>query len=85
MIEKDIISTLRDTIACGSPNLKLMDLLPLKCSTLGDNANKIPTKQIGKNIPSINEYGINFDTSFAFPFDKRSKFKAIIAELILDA
>ena len=72
-------------MACGSPNLKLIDLVPLKCFILGDNAKRIPTKNMGKHIPTINEYGISFDTSFDFPLARRSRFKAIIAELIRDA
>ena len=62
-----------------------MYLLPLKCFIFGDNANRIPTKKMGNTIPNIKEYGCSFDTSFDFPFVRRSKFKAIIAELIRDA
>ena len=53
IIKKDIVNTVKETIAWGSPNLKLTDLLPLKCLILGETANRIPTKNTGKNIPSM--------------------------------
>ena len=85
MIKNDMVNTLNDTTAWGFPNLKLIDVLPLKCFIFGDNANRIPTKKMGKNIPSINEYGCRLDTSFVFLFVRRSKFKPIIAALIREA
>ena len=65
--------------------MKLTDLLPLKWFILGDTEKRMPTKNAGEKIPTINRYGCNLSTSFDFPLARSSKMKAIIAELILDA
>ena len=53
MIKNDTVNTVSDTIAWRSPNLKLIDLLPLKCFILGEIAKRMPTKKAGQKIPSI--------------------------------
>ena len=53
MVKNDTVNTVSDTIAWEFPNLKLIDLLPLKCFILGEMAKRIPTKKAGQKIPSI--------------------------------